>query len=113
MNEHVNCNMGEHACSDPSQCFEPCGALGHDEAHATPAPVQHMTEEHANAILRVIAEDKRLPQLDENNVLKATTQQAQVIAERVWWKTSLYSPTGLAQLFPGLRKHKRPSGRRR
>lgn len=30
----VGCTMGEHGCADPSQCFEPCGALGHDEAHA-------------------------------------------------------------------------------
>ncbi len=28
--------MGIYACSDRTQCFEPCGDLGHDEEHAVP-----------------------------------------------------------------------------
>lgn len=28
------CQMGEHACADQSQCWEPCGALGHSMEHA-------------------------------------------------------------------------------
>lgn len=26
--------MGEHACTNRSQCWEPCGELGHSEEHA-------------------------------------------------------------------------------
>lgn len=33
-----NKDMGEHACSDRSQCFEPCGELGHSAEHAIAAP---------------------------------------------------------------------------
>jgi len=35
-----NKDMGEHACSDRSQCWEPCGELGHSAEHARPAPVE-------------------------------------------------------------------------
>lgn len=28
------CQMGEHACKDQSQCWEPCGALGYSMEHA-------------------------------------------------------------------------------
>lgn len=31
--------MGEYACADKAQCWEPCGDLGHSEEHAVPAPV--------------------------------------------------------------------------
>jgi hypothetical protein len=27
-------HMGEHACKDRSQCWEPCGELGHSDEHA-------------------------------------------------------------------------------
>jgi hypothetical protein len=27
-------HMGEHACRDRAQCWEPCGELGHSEEHA-------------------------------------------------------------------------------
>lgn len=30
--------MGEHACNDQSQCWEPCGALGHSEDHVRVFP---------------------------------------------------------------------------
>lgn len=33
-------HMAEHACSDKSQCWEPCGQLGHDPAHARVSRVQ-------------------------------------------------------------------------
>jgi hypothetical protein len=26
-------HMGDHACSNKAQCWEPCGELGHSEAH--------------------------------------------------------------------------------
>ena len=29
--------MGEHACADRSQCFEPCGDLGRSAEHAKSA----------------------------------------------------------------------------
>jgi hypothetical protein len=32
--------MGEFACSDRSQCWEPCGELGKSMAHAKPAPTR-------------------------------------------------------------------------
>lgn len=36
--------MGEFACKDWSQCFEPCGRLGHSEAHAVVSqPPAHQT----------------------------------------------------------------------
>lgn len=42
-----NKEMGEHACSDRSQCWEPCGELGHSAEHARPAPqeVQDMVNQ--------------------------------------------------------------------
>lgn len=33
-----NKDMGEYACSDRSQCWEPCGELGHSAEHASTAP---------------------------------------------------------------------------
>jgi hypothetical protein len=30
--------MGEHACANRHQCWEPCGELGKSEAHAHRAP---------------------------------------------------------------------------
>lgn len=27
-------HMGEHACTNRAQCWEPCGELGHSEEHA-------------------------------------------------------------------------------
>lgn len=32
--ERCKGDMGEHACENRAQCFEPCGALGHDMKHA-------------------------------------------------------------------------------
>lgn len=29
-------SMGEHACDNRNQCWEPCGVLGHDEEHVQP-----------------------------------------------------------------------------
>jgi hypothetical protein len=34
------CQMGEWACSNRSQCWEPCGQLGKSEAHAVLAADQ-------------------------------------------------------------------------
>lgn len=40
----------QFACKDKTQCFEPCGDLGHSENHAAvytgPAPVITHTHEH-------------------------------------------------------------------
>ncbi len=41
----MSAQMGEHACKDRAQCWEPCGALGKSEAH-----VQVATEEATAAI---------------------------------------------------------------
>jgi hypothetical protein len=78
------------------------------QTHTHAADVgERMTEEDARAIMRVIAEDKRLPQpkVDEagNFNVTATRAEAEEIARRVWWKTKLFSPEGLAHLFPGLK----------
>lgn len=31
-------HMAEHACADKTQCWEPCGELGHSAEHARVAP---------------------------------------------------------------------------
>ena len=71
---------------------------------------QTMSEEHAEAILAVITADKRLPQLSAKREIVATAAEAEVIAARVWWRTSLHSPAGLAHLFPGLGKKPSANG---
>jgi hypothetical protein len=62
-----------------------------------------MTQEHAEAILAVIAADKKMPQLNDKREIIATQAEAEEIARRVWWRTKLYSSQGLGQLFPGLK----------
>jgi hypothetical protein len=36
--------MGDHACGNRDQCWEPCGELGKSEAHAVPAPSPRKTD---------------------------------------------------------------------
>lgn len=41
-------HMGEFACKDRSQCWEPCGELGNDDAHVRVAsPEAHEAVERA------------------------------------------------------------------
>ena len=42
-------HMGEFACDNPAQCWEPCGALGKSEEHAVAAP-RNVVEGTAEAI---------------------------------------------------------------
>ncbi len=46
--------MGEHSCTDRSQCFEPCGDLGHDAEHAK--PVDDNTMHMLDALLAPLTE---------------------------------------------------------
>ena len=49
-------HMGEHQCDNHLQCFEPCGALGHDERHVRvsrdPATIRKLELESRAAPLR-------------------------------------------------------------
>jgi hypothetical protein len=65
-----------------------------------------MSREHAEAVLAVVAADKKLPQLNEKREIIATRAEAEEIAMRVWWRTKLFSPVGLNQLFPGLKNRR-------
>lgn len=43
-------HMGEFACTDKSQCWEPCGELGNDDRYVRRAP-PHVTDEMVNRFL--------------------------------------------------------------
>jgi len=46
--------MGEHACKNQHQCWEPCGALGHDERHCRPISVEEQSR--ADAITQALGD---------------------------------------------------------
>ena len=45
--------MAPHQCLDKGQCFEPCGALGHDPAHARKAPEPLVLAEPARPVVNI------------------------------------------------------------